>query len=79
MDSIEPILTTTTLESLFSTYANTLTCLESGNLTRMNVNSFQDREYATPCQALAKHFQVLPSIAEHCQALTSIAGHCQGL
>ena len=31
----------------------------------MNVNSFQDRERVTPCQALAR-------IAKHCQASPSI-------
>ena len=38
--------------------------------TRMNVNSFQDREYGNQCQVIAKNLQV---IVKNWQSLASIA------
>ena len=45
-------------------------------ITRMNVNSFHDRKYVTPCQAQHKKWS---SITKYCKALLTIAKNCQAL
>ena len=48
-------------------------------ITRMKVNSFQDRQNVIPGQEIAKYFHALPSISNYCQALQNLSKNFQEL